>query len=1043
MGLLKNLYDRFITKPVAESILKSINAQSPQVTPLEELQTFAVPMGFNNQFSTYNKRMLSAGSIDWTLLRSLSINHETTRAAINVRKREITQLGYEVVDLDDDTDSEHTLDERNEARNWITHIGGTGVRFREILDKLIEDTLVLDACVFYKQRTLDGELFRIIPIDGATIKLRVDENGMRPQGDEIAFEQWLSGKMSAELTTEELSYEMMNARSDNPYGLSPIESLIISLDASMRAMLYNLAYLSDNSVPQGFLNVPENWKLPAIKEYTEYLHSLISGPKMQAKIFPIPSGATYTPVSKPSDFTFKDFFDYLDRKVCMMFDVTPQELGLSLQQYKENAEGQEKIQIRKGIKPLANFLSEIFTDLLQQEGGWPNFAFKFTGLDMRFSLDEAKTLVPLGILGIDEYRNDMGLKKLGVDPFVVAGNNVVPVSKIGQIVPQGAPLNQDTTVSGNQQPGSENTDMTAELPENIDLDPETEQSQQKMEKILSKIEKNAFLEKLEASPKYKAFLKSVQGSIKKQLKPFTKEEAIADILKTGKATDYSNVDEQKLGDYLPSFNIKGFDTYLKWAAGQGGQNAYDSLRIKGSFALNNQKFDEMLGDRENYLIDSVDDTTKQYIVDQLSQGHASGLTNAEIAQQIASDVDEVSLSRANTITNTETANATQTAELDTYKEQGVTKKHWVLSEDIGDMCGENADEGAIDVNDNFSSGDDAPPAHPNCRCFLQADIESIKYWMPLKDGMHKGWVTINGAHVLIGEEATGIRETLGGRGTQEKSFTQMTEPEQLAATERGDKPIAMIPDFNEKGYQSQTLRSINIPQTQIRHENGKVVSVSDFPMKAWFQPQNEEAANQLASIYNTINAKLSNIKVGDPISSIPPITAAEHTQIGRLLGYSPQEVFNFVQRIGAKMQKGWVTINGAHVLIGDDGSVGTGGGNGPFSTKEFNGLSESQINAKVAAQVKGNEDPNLSQIVNDYNWSVSTIPLRSIANIAGADAEEVNTIAQQMRTGVKFPPPLVTNINNTVEVIDGNHRLEAAKLNGVEEASVLLGRAKS
>ena len=52
---------------------------------------------------------------------------------------------------------------------------------------------------------------------------------------------------------------------------------------------------------------------------------------------------------------------------------------------------------------------------------------------------------------------------------------------------------------------------------------------------------------------------------------------------------------------------------------------------------------------------------------------------------------------------------------------------------VEEVCEGNADDGPIAVGETFSSGDERPPAHPNCRCWLepgdtgeQAEDESDK-----------------------------------------------------------------------------------------------------------------------------------------------------------------------------------------------------------------------------------------------------------------------------------------------------------------------------
>jgi hypothetical protein len=46
----------------------------------------------------------------------------------------------------------------------------------------------------------------------------------------------------------------------------------------------------------------------------------------------------------------------------------------------------------------------------------------------------------------------------------------------------------------------------------------------------------------------------------------------------------------------------------------------------------------------------------------------------------------------------------------------VEKKVWLLADDPCDECQGNADDGEIPLDDDFSSGDDAAPAHPRCLC---------------------------------------------------------------------------------------------------------------------------------------------------------------------------------------------------------------------------------------------------------------------------------------------------------------------------------------
>jgi hypothetical protein len=65
------------------------------------------------------------------------------------------------------------------------------------------------------------------------------------------------------------------------------------------------------------------------------------------------------------------------------------------------------------------------------------------------------------------------------------------------------------------------------------------------------------------------------------------------------------------------------------------------------------------------------------------------------------------------------------------KDSGVdTLKSWETADDPCPICIENEDAGDIDVDDDFPSGDSAPPAHPWCYCALgvvvsEDDVEQM------------------------------------------------------------------------------------------------------------------------------------------------------------------------------------------------------------------------------------------------------------------------------------------------------------------------------
>lgn len=363
-------------------------------------------------------------AVSFETLRRFAKTHEISRICINARKRQISSLEWDIVPVDPEDKTDYTA-QQDLIRAYFKNLGGYRVRFRELQDTLIEDLLTLDAGVLYKQRNVRGDIEYYMPIDGATIKLRVDEQGNTPMPPEPAYIQYIKGNLTGEFTADEMIYEMMNPRSDSPYGLAPLESLILIVTSALKGTLYNLDYLTAGNVPEGFLSLPEEWGTKQIEEYMNYFDSLVSGDSQQTtKIKPIPGSSTYTPTKKRDDMAFKEFNEWLLKVTCAMFDVQPQEIGFTMDVNRATGTEQNDIATRRGILPLTNLLSEIWDDIIQVDLGFPHLKFKYYGLEDRDQLLEAKVQqihAQTGIRSIDEIRkDDLGLDPLGISqPYVI------------------------------------------------------------------------------------------------------------------------------------------------------------------------------------------------------------------------------------------------------------------------------------------------------------------------------------------------------------------------------------------------------------------------------------------------------------------------------------------------------------------------------------------------------------------------------------------------------------------------------------------------
>jgi hypothetical protein len=104
----------------------------------------------------------------------------------------------------------------------------------------------------------------------------------------------------------------------------------------------------------------------------------------------------------------------------------------------------------------------------------------------------------------------------------------------------------------------------------------------------------------------------------------------------------------------------------------------------------------------------------------VTQAESEGWSVDKLAQSIRDD-DVFGAARAHLIAHTETRTADNQGALDGMRaaaESGIQiEKSWVTRGDnVCLVCDANEADGWIDVGDDFNSGDDAAPAHPNCEC---------------------------------------------------------------------------------------------------------------------------------------------------------------------------------------------------------------------------------------------------------------------------------------------------------------------------------------
>jgi SPP1 gp7 family putative phage head morphogenesis protein len=138
--------------------------------------------------------------------------------------------------------------------------------------------------------------------------------------------------------------------------------------------------------------------------------------------------------------------------------------------------------------------------------------------------------------------------------------------------------------------------------------------------------------------------------------------------------------------------------------------------------LQRPKAFQQILDSTNVTIRGLTQTSITDIGNSLAEANDLGLDASSAALLISRNV--ASPARALTIAITEQNRVISAATMARYKEAGLEKQEWAVS-DPCDICAKN-DGAVVPIGTSFPSGDTQPPAHPHCRCVLLPVIPGME-----------------------------------------------------------------------------------------------------------------------------------------------------------------------------------------------------------------------------------------------------------------------------------------------------------------------------
>ena len=311
------------------------------------------------------------------------------RAAIDIRRDQVSSAEWDIVPYDKDGHS----DNKRVARRVKALLQSPNAddTFFSIVQKTVEDILVLDGAPWEKVRYPDGEIAELYPVAGEFIALNSRWDGS--DEDQIRYLYVPDGTIRAQFTNADMVYFMQNPRTNSVMGLPPLEVLKSTVDAELKAMEYNRKMVV-GSPPEGVLNIGELATPTDVATARAEWDSQILGQSAFAIIggYKNPQWLKFRDTNQ--EMQFREWQDYLVRQIAVVFALSPQDLGITFDVNRSTSETQSDNTDDRGLKLLLQLIQERIT----QEVVWDesfggranNLKFSFVALNLKESMARAQ-----------------------------------------------------------------------------------------------------------------------------------------------------------------------------------------------------------------------------------------------------------------------------------------------------------------------------------------------------------------------------------------------------------------------------------------------------------------------------------------------------------------------------------------------------------------------------------------------------------------------------------------------------------------------------
>lgn len=694
------------------------------------------------------------------MLRTWAETNEWVRAAINVRRLQISQTQYDIVPIDPSQPIDETL--RQQIYMLFAKPNTKRESFRTLIEPVVEDILVLDSGCIEKQQNAKSIPVHLWNVDPQWMRVSPTWDGSDPE--ESRYFWYPMGSWKASFTNDEILYIMANPATYRVLGLSPLEVLRETVEADLAASRYNREMVQ-GAPPAGLIDLGEGITAEQVHQFRFYFDNEIAGRKSLGVIGGS-SKAQFIPFAQNNrEMQFMQWQIYLVRKICAVFGISAQDLNLTFDINRATAETQLTMTEDRGLKPLLSLIEEymnreIVADFIHDDvkkrfvqgsitahektmllalslvnprqqrevakrlGGVDsvtNLMFEFAPLSVRSYDKQAE--INTGALGglpwmtPNEARSESNLPPLPGD----LGDKIYVMTNLGPIA-----LDE---VAGQVPPSSEAAKAMIEhlhrldpiqlftVPDRKALGPPRPKSLPSPDSTKGRLRAKTeeYFQALASSLPVDDIVRAAFDASAEKV-----SDVVSDALWRFQISADSAPRRQDFADALFDAAVESYNR----AGQQALHTLHSALSSKAapvaSFNLVNQAVLQDL--RANAFQSSslqLEDSTRNALRQTITSGLRDGNGIDVLSSKMRRTMNDWSGARARTIANTEVNTSMSRASHDTYSRNGVKEMEWMTTASKPcDVCQTNESHGPVKVDDAFPSGSSTPPAHPDCECTL-------------------------------------------------------------------------------------------------------------------------------------------------------------------------------------------------------------------------------------------------------------------------------------------------------------------------------------